>query len=107
MTLAAEDPVRVASAGLARQILALTFRFRRLADPDDPCGTQPCADCFAVHEKRVQRFVEAGEPVHFLLPAFPAKSRNPGKVLGALPDLGERISVEFLQTFCELVSHVY
>ncbi|MFL6125189.1 L-tyrosine/L-tryptophan isonitrile synthase family protein [Actinophytocola sp.] len=106
MTLAAEEPVG-RPRGLAEQILAMTFRFRRLADPDDPCGDEPCATCFAVHEKRVLRFVERNEPVHFLLPAFPAKSRNPGKVLGALPDLGERISVEFLQTFCELVSHVH
>jgi pyoverdine/dityrosine biosynthesis protein Dit1 len=107
MSLAAEEPVGRPADELVRQILELTFRFRRLGDPDDPCGEQACAECFAVHEDRVRRFVDLDQPVHFLLPAFPAKSRNPGKVLGALPDLGERISVEFLQTFCELVSHVY
>ena len=107
MTLAAQQPVGRPADELARQILELTFRFRRLADRDDVCGEQPCDVCFAVHEERVRRFVELDQPVHFLLPAFPAKSRNPGKVIGALPDLGERISVEFLQTFCELVSHVY
>lgn len=107
MTLAREAPVSRPTDELAQQILALTFRFRRLADPDDPCGKQPCALCFAVQQERVLRYVERGEPVHFLLPAFPAKSRNPGKVIGALPDLGERISVEFLQSFCELVSHTY
>lgn len=107
MTLAREEPVGRPSDELAKQILELTFRFRRLADPDDPCGKQPCSLCFAVQQERVLRYVERNEPVHFLLPAFPAKSRNPGKVLGALPDLGERMSVEFLQTFCDLVSHVY
>jgi pyoverdine/dityrosine biosynthesis protein Dit1 len=107
MSLAAEESFGQQADRLAKQIIELTFRFRRLADPDDPCAKQPCATCYAVHEERVIRFIEQDEPVHFLLPAFPAKSRNPGKVVGALPDLGERISLEFLQTFCELVSHVY
>jgi L-tyrosine isonitrile synthase len=107
MTLAVKEPVGRPADQLAKQILELTFRFRRLADPEDPCAEQACADCFAVHEQRVLRYIAEGEPIHFLLPAFPAKSRNPGKVIGALPDLGERISVEFLQTFCELVSHAY
>src|SRR6476469_3805304 len=107
MSLAAEEPVGRPVDELARQIIELTFRFRRLADPDDPCGEQPCETCYAVHHDRVRRYLERGQPVHFRLPAFPAKSRNPGKVIGALPDLGERISVEFLQPFCEMVSHVH
>ncbi|MEW2380396.1 L-tyrosine/L-tryptophan isonitrile synthase family protein [Micromonospora sp. NPDC047812] len=41
------------------------------------------------------RYVRSGEPLHFVLPAFPAKSRNPEKVVGSLPDLGIR-RVEFL-----------
>jgi pyoverdine/dityrosine biosynthesis protein Dit1 len=92
---------------IAQQILSLTFRFRRLANPDDACAEQPCAECYAPHLENVLRSVRDDEPVQFLLPAFPAKSRNPNKVIGVLPDLGERISIEFLQTFCEMVGHIH
>lgn len=107
MTEAARAGAGQPAARLTRQILALTFRFRRLEQPADPCGTQPCPRCFATHEERLGRYLEAGEPVHFVLPAFPAKSRNPGKVVGPLPDLGERIAIDFLQSFCEQVSHFH
>lgn len=91
---------------IARQVLTLVFQFRRLGSPDDPCAT-PCPQCYAVHLNRMVPFIERVEPVHFVLPAFPAKSRNPNKVVGSLPDLGERISIEFLQSFCEQVSHFH
>ena len=88
------------------QVLALLFRFRR-ANPADPCTQAPCAQCYATHWARMRRFVEAGEPVHFVLPAFPAKSRNPNKVLGPLPDLGERLATSFLESFCDQVAHFH
>jgi L-tyrosine isonitrile synthase len=107
MTVAAGEGAGQPAGLLVRQILALIFRFRRTENPADPCGTQPCAECFATHEERVTRYLEAGEPLRFVLPAFPAKSRNLAKVVGALPDLGERISVEFLQSFCDQLSHFH
>jgi L-tyrosine isonitrile synthase len=107
MTVAADEGVGRPAERLVKQILQLTFRFRRLQRPDDPCGAEPCATCFAVHDERVRHYLDRGEPLHFVLPAFPAKSRNPGKVVGSLPDLGERISVEFLQSFCEQLSHLH
>ncbi|WP_433390812.1 L-tyrosine/L-tryptophan isonitrile synthase family protein [Micromonospora sp. KLBMP9576] len=107
MTVAEDEQVGSRERTLARQILELVFRFRRLEHADDPCGGRPCDDCFATHEERVGHYVRSGEPLHFVLPAFPAKSRNPEKVVGSLPDLGERISVEFLQSFCEQVSHYH
>lgn len=107
MTVAAEQGAGQPAERLVKQILQLTFRFRRLERPDDPCGARPCATCFAVHEKRVRHYLDRAEPLHFVLPAFPAKSRNPGKVVGSLPDLGERISMEFLQSFCEQLSHLH
>ncbi|XVV05176.1 L-tyrosine/L-tryptophan isonitrile synthase family protein [Actinosynnema sp. CA-248983] len=107
MTAVEHEGIGRQASRRAQRILALTFRFRRLEHPDDPCGEQPCDQCYDTHENRVLRYVLAGEPVHFVLPAFPAKSRNPEKVVGSLPDLGERISVEFLQSFCEQVSHYH
>lgn len=88
------------------RILELLFRFRRLI-ADDPCATQPCARCFQAHRPKLDHFLRAGEPIHFVLPAFPAKSPNPQKVLGTLPDLAEQLALDFLQSFCEYVSHLY
>lgn len=48
-------------------------------------------------EQKVARFVCRGEPVQFVLPAFPCKSRNQQrKVSGFLPDMGERLALETL-----------
>ncbi|MDG4794572.1 isocyanide synthase family protein [Micromonospora sp. WMMD1082] len=97
------QPVEVA----VEKLLSLVFRFRRLASDTDPCARQPCPDCFAPHRARAAAFVERREPVHFVIPAFPAKSRNPRKVLGTLPDLAERLSIDFLESFCDQVRHFY
>lgn len=42
-----------------------------------------------------------------LLPAFPAKSPNPAKVLGALPDLAESISLRHLDAMCARIGAFY
>ncbi|HEX6499713.1 MAG TPA: isocyanide synthase family protein [Micromonosporaceae bacterium] len=83
------------------------FARRRSTDPDAPCEVAPCPDCFAPHLKKVVRFIEADKPVHFIIPAFPAKSRNRRKTLGRLPDMAEALAIESLQGFCERVSAVY
>lgn len=90
-----------------RQLLSLVFRSRRTESSADPCLENPCDECFAVHWERTKAFILRNDPVHFVIPAFPAKSHNPRKVVGTLPDLGERLAVEFLQSFCEHVRHVY
>lgn len=90
-----------------RRILGLLFQFRRLSSATDPCAKQPCATCYATHWEKMRRFVAAGEPVHFVIPAFPAKSRNPDKVLGPLPDLGERLATSFLESFCDQIAHFH
>lgn len=92
---------------VVRELLGLLFRFRRTGAATDPCAKDPCPTCYATHWARIRRFVAAGEPVHFILPAFPAKSRNPNKVLGPLPDLGERLATAFLESFCDQVTHFY
>ncbi|MEV0279733.1 isocyanide synthase family protein [Streptomyces sp. NPDC050610] len=56
---------------------------------------------------RIRRFTSAGEPVLFTLPGFPCKSPNPAKVLGHLPDEGERLSLAFLDRLCSRVGEIY
>jgi len=86
-------------------ILRHVFRHRRLA-AGSACD-QPCEECFAVHHEKVAHFLRSGLPVHFVILAFPAKSPNRQKVLGNLPDLGEKLSIEFLQSFCDRIGHFY
>ncbi|GAA0399200.1 isocyanide synthase family protein [Streptomyces luteireticuli] len=94
---------------IATEILDYVFQYRRLipgADAD--CGgNTPCAECMAPQQAKLEKFIQAGEPIHFVLPAFPAKSPNIHKVLGELPDLAERLALEFLQSFCDHLGHYY
>ncbi len=79
---------------------------QRLA-ADASCMSHPCDSCMEVHRGRVMRFVTRGIPVEFVLPAFPAKSPNSSKVLGATPDMAERLSLEFLCALCDRVRQIY
>lgn len=91
---------------VAIEILGMVFARRRSADATE-CDLSPCADCFAPHLPKVMRFVEAGLPIHFVIPAFPAKSRNRRKTLGRLPDRAEGLAIESLQGFCDQISAVH
>nr|APZ79595.1 FilH2 [Fischerella sp. TAU] len=92
---------------ISEQILRHVFRHRRLISDTEPCVHQPCSLCLAPHLEKVQYFVEHNEPIHFILPAFPAKSPNTQKVLGTMPDMGEQVSLKFLQSLCDQISEIY
>lgn len=52
--------------------------------------------------------IEANQSIRLLLPGFPFKSPNAAdKVLGGLPDLGEKLALSHLQSLCENVKGVY
>lgn len=92
---------------LARQLLHYVFRHRRVLDPADPCASAPCETCYAYQLPRVLDAVSRRRPLQFVILAFPAKSPNPRKVLGELPDMAERLAIEFLQSFCDHVGGFY
>ncbi|HZJ45675.1 MAG TPA: isocyanide synthase family protein [Pyrinomonadaceae bacterium] len=92
---------------LSTEILTTLFRHRRLQATAGACIDKPCAQCLAIHLPKVRRSIAAGEPVHFLLPAFPAKSPNPTKVLGQLPDMAEEIALTFLERVCGEIKDLY
>jgi pyoverdine/dityrosine biosynthesis protein Dit1 len=91
---------------LAHAILRPLLHHRRLLT-SAPCSASPCASCFAPHEEKVREAIRAGRPIRMVLPAFPAKSPNPKKVLSALPDEGERIALSFLRDLCRSIAEVY
>ncbi|MBT2382231.1 isocyanide synthase family protein [Streptomyces sp. ISL-11] len=57
--------------------------------------------------RQIRQFTATGEPIVFTLPGFPCKSPNPAKVLGHLPDEGERLSLSFLDRLCARVGEIY
>jgi L-tyrosine isonitrile synthase len=91
---------------MASNILRVVMEHQRLAT-DASCASRPCDSCMEVHRGRVMWFVARGIPVEFVLPAFPAKSPNNSKVLGATPDMAERLSLEFLCVICDRVRQIY
>ncbi|CAL9404171.1 hypothetical protein SUDANB178_01501 [Streptomyces sp. enrichment culture] len=107
------------SGTVSQRLMGLLDRYRRIdetlaaGDPQDAPGGEDGADtaagagCADVHRERIERFVERRAPIHFVIPAFPAKSPNRSKVLGALPDLGEHLALGFLQSLCDYIGHFY
>ena len=106
-----EPPVDAETDRVAREILTFLFRNRRLLAGSQKCPDagkdSMCKPCLEPHQPLVRRFVGAGLPVHFVLPAFPAKSPNPEKVLGCLPDMAEELGLEFLNGICKKIRTIY
>jgi pyoverdine/dityrosine biosynthesis protein Dit1/AcrR family transcriptional regulator len=92
---------------LAEKILLRIFVRRKLVNQESNCIKNPCNICFAPHVIKVQKFIENQEPIHFILPAFPAKSPNHLKVLGKFPDLGEELALKSLQATCAEIKAIY
>ncbi|WP_416986565.1 L-tyrosine/L-tryptophan isonitrile synthase family protein [Streptomyces sp. T028] len=65
------------------------------------------AEMFPHQLRQITDFVREGAPIVFTLPGLPCKSPNPAKVLGHLPDMGERLSLTFLQTLCTDIEQIY
>ncbi|KPI06882.1 Pyoverdine biosynthesis protein [Actinobacteria bacterium OK074] len=67
----------------------------------------PTADAFPHQLRAIEAFVRENLPVVLTLPGFPCKSPNPAKVLGHLPDQGERLSLRFLDALCGEVERIH
>lgn len=102
-------PERVAEVrAKAQAIMQVIAQHRRLLPQSGPCAEAACPDCFALHIAKVERAVAIDQPIHFILPAYPAKSPNQQtKVLGALPDMAEAQSMRYLQAICDAIEAVY
>ncbi|MBJ7309592.1 L-tyrosine/L-tryptophan isonitrile synthase family protein [Rugamonas sp. CCM 8940] len=92
---------------LVRETLAIILEQRRLSEGHAQCALAPCAECYCAHLDKATAFIAQNQPLHFILPAFPAKSPNLSKVLGPLPDLGEHLSLRYLNQLCARIAEVY
>lgn len=84
------------------EILDILLPYRRAND-----GSTRPASAYRPQLEQLASMVETGDPILFTLPGFPCKSPNPAKVLGHLPDEGERRSLRFLDDLCTRVAEVY
>src|SRR5262245_2249120 len=85
----------------ATAILRSLLRHRRVFPAARPCAAHPCGQPFALHLSKVKYSVRAQQPLHLILPAFPAKSPSRRKTLGPLPDVAEEIALRYLQNACD------
>ncbi|GHH11123.1 L-tyrosine/L-tryptophan isonitrile synthase family protein [Streptomyces lanatus] len=99
-TTTAPDPLTTTRISTA--ILNLLLPHHRTTDqPHAP------AEAFPHQLRRIADFVRADAPVVLTLPGFPCKSPNPAKTLGHLPDMGERLSLTFLDTLCAEIEEIH
>lgn len=98
-----QPPTTSKTPAIAKDILTDVMRFRRISGPQGACATSPCQECLSPHLSRIISAIAQGQPITFVLPAFPGKSPNPAKVLGPLPDMAERRALEFLQGLCDRI----
>lgn len=90
----------------AKEILKRVLQFRRSSHSHSACDLS-CASCQLPHLAKVISAIRAGEPVTFVLPAFPGKSPNSTKVLSPLPDMAERLALQFLDRLCLEIKQIY
>lgn len=106
-----DPPADSDTTAQASEILRLVFSHRRTLPRTEKCAraasNEACEHCLEPHLPLVRRFIGAGLPIHFVLPAFPAKSPNPEKVLGRLPDMAEELSLRSLQARCAEIQAIY
>ena len=86
----------------AEQILALLYRHS-----NSFAGPSPAAESHLPNLAKLQRFIDAGLPIHFILPAFPAKSPNRQKTLGALPDMADLEGLRMLNALAAKIRAVH
>ena len=92
---------------LNEAILKIIFNNRKALDATKVCLDNTCEKCLSIHKHKIEYFTKQNEPIHFILPAFPAKSPNLNKVLSALPDLGEEIALRTLEDLCLEIKSIY
>lgn len=91
----------------AEKIIDIVLLHRRLIPEHQHLRDAPTPACRAPHLPIVERCIRKNEPLHLILPAFPAKSSNREKTLGPLPDLGERLGLSPLQDLCHRVREIH
>ncbi len=92
----------------ARAILRVILRDRRLLPEENaPPADVLTEEEFAIHYPKLIPALVQGQPIHMILPAFPAKSPNRNKTLSDLPDFGELLGLIRLQELCDEIRSIH
>ncbi|MEZ4744090.1 MAG: isocyanide synthase family protein [Bdellovibrionota bacterium] len=91
----------------AKKILSEVMKFRRVPGIGESCSSSDCQECMSLHLPKIVSAIQKGNPISFVLPAFPGKSPNLEKVLGPLPDYAERLSLRFLANLSRNIKKYY
>lgn len=94
------------AAAVSEEILLRLLRSRR-ASVRHEHDEREYRSCFADQISQINEFTARGLPVVFTLPAFPCKSPNRRKVFGHLPDMGELLSLRFMDGLCKEIGEIY
>ncbi|MEU6965586.1 isocyanide synthase family protein [Streptomyces chrestomyceticus] len=90
----------------AAAVLSTLLPHRRT--PKTTAAAEAATPAHFPHQLRhLQALVADRRPIRFTLPGFPCKSPNPAKVLGRLPDEGERLALRFLDRLCARIGELY
>jgi pyoverdine/dityrosine biosynthesis protein Dit1 len=92
---------------MAHDILNILLAFERTHPIPKTCTHDNKALCLSHHFFKINKYVHENKKITFILPAFPAKSPNHEKTQSLLPDLGEKLSLIFLNSICEKISNMY
>ncbi|MFB9903258.1 L-tyrosine/L-tryptophan isonitrile synthase family protein [Allokutzneria oryzae] len=92
---------------VAVAVLRLLMAYQRQLPSGDTCRELPCAACDEPHLRKITAAMATGREIQLVLPAFPAKSPNRAKTISHLPDMAERVALEFLQSLCDRIERLY
>lgn len=90
--------------------LVVELVYQKLFLLNNPIYGSPSSKLPVVEEaikEKIELFVQKRLPLLLVLPAFPAKSPNRNKTLGALPDFAEVVALRKLQDLCDSIQTVY
>lgn len=88
---------------ISLKILRELLQYRRRFPGDDTSIAEEERRVTQVQLPRIRAFIENEQRIEFVLPAFPTKSPNTNKVIGAVPDMAERLSLIFLNSLCQRI----
>lgn len=71
------------------------------------CQEQLCVQCAKKISYPLDYAIAHNQPIHFVLPAFPAKSANRDKTLSHLPDIGEELALLNIHDLLEQIAAIY
>lgn len=89
---------------MANNMWNILCRFQRSARTNH---SAECTICQQQHIHFLKQHVKRNEPLLMVLPAFPAKSANRNKTISALPDRGEIMGLQNLNTLCRDLTKEY